>query len=210
MADLPFRIPESLASYLVQYESSPDKTIRRLEKQLKKRGPDPVGYFVLGWLYHRQGADEEAINCALKAKTFAPGSPFFEKLHYFFTHPSLFQAWRRQPAGTGRAGNPYRSTASGPILDLDSLIEKLSALDTRQINRQQPASSDSGSTLSPDSEEVDDIASETLAMIHEKQGKLREAINNYRKLKVQRPEKEAYYDRQIERLRKDINTDKED
>src|SRR5699024_2247490 len=81
----------------IQFESSPDKAINRLQTQLNKRGPDPVGYFLLGWFFHRQDEREKAIDCAFKAKNLASGSPFLKNIHYFFTHPDVFEAWQLYP-----------------------------------------------------------------------------------------------------------------
>lgn len=212
MPDLPFTIPESLASYLVQFESAPEKTIRRLKKQLKKRGPDAVAYFLLGWFYHRQGANEKAIDCALKAKTFAPGSPFLDKVHYYFTHPQLFGAWQTTSARNPRLFNQALPTDADPITNLNTLIEKLSAVESKRQIRQKEQ--DTSSTQSKnraenfDNADVDDIVSETLAKIHEQQGKIQEAITTYQKLRNRRSEKKSYYSEQIDRLKKIKNDEK--
>jgi tetratricopeptide (TPR) repeat protein len=206
MPDIPFRIPESLASYMVQYESSPDKTIQRLKKQLKKRGPDAVGYFALGWLYHRQGLEEEALVCALKAKNFAPGSPFFDRLHYFFSHPRLFEAWKgHSPNGTS-AGDGYQSQiGSFPNADLDDLIQKLSAAKSKHIKLKEEDIAKSESSSKPNAQCADEVVTETLAQIHEKQGKTGAAIKAYEMLRNARKEKEDYYNEQIQRLREGQN-----
>lgn len=212
MPDLPFTIPESLASYLVQFESAPEKTIRRLKKQLKKRGPDAVAYFLLGWFYHRQGANEKAIDCALKAKTFAPGSPFLDKVHYYFTHPQLFGAWQTTSARNPRLFNQALPTDADPITNLNTLIEKLSAVESkRQIRQKEQDTSSTQSknrTENFDNADVDDIVSETLAKIHEQQGKIQEAITTYQKLRNRRSEKKSYYSEQIDRLKKIKNDEK--
>jgi tetratricopeptide (TPR) repeat protein len=204
MSAIPFAIPESLASYAVQYASSPDKTIHRLRKQLKKRGADPVGYFLLGWFYHRKGLNQKAIDCALKAKNFAPGSPFFERLHYFFTHPKLFDAWQLYDGPTlvreDHADAGYRTP--GPVLELDTLIKKLSDATAKRIKNKDLPPSDSGNYLSSNFDDVDDIVSETLAEIHEKQGKTEAAIQTYKRLMEYDDKKRDYYIVQIARLEK--------
>lgn len=204
MPDLPFTIPESLASYLVQFESAPEKTIRRLKKQLTKRGPDAVAYFLLGWLYHRQGANEKAIDCALKAKTFAPGSPFLDKVHYYFTHPQLFGAWQTTSGRNPQSFNQALSRDADPITDLNTLIEKLSAMESnrRFQQKEQGDSSTQSKNRTESFDDVDDIVSETLAKIHEQQGKIQAAIDTYQKLKKSRPEKSSYFSEQITRLKK--------
>jgi tetratricopeptide (TPR) repeat protein len=203
MNDIPFSLPEALVSYAIQFEAAPDKTIRRLRKQLDKRGPDPVGYFLLGWFYHRKKWREKAIEYALTAKSYAPGSPFFDHLHYFFAHPDVFDAWQPahsspmmgQPAGSGFAG--YE-----PVAELETLIEKLSAFNAQGQSAAgfNPSDIENDSSLPPGCEDVDDIVSETLAEIHEKQGKPEAAIGIYKKLIEQNRKRGRYYDDQIARL----------
>ena len=94
MQELPFEIPQSLRSYVAQFENDPEKGIGNLESFLKKRGMDAVGYFLLSWLYINKGEKEQAVHYALKAKCFAPGSAFFQHLHYFIVHPDHFEAWK--------------------------------------------------------------------------------------------------------------------
>ncbi len=94
MQELPFEIPQSLRSYVAQFEKDPERGIANLESFLKKRGMDAVGYFLLSWLYFNNNQNEEAVHYALKAKCFAPGSAFFQHLHYFMVHPDHFEAWK--------------------------------------------------------------------------------------------------------------------
>ncbi|HYW34319.1 MAG TPA: hypothetical protein VE868_02825 [Balneolaceae bacterium] len=206
MSDIPFAIPESLASYAVQFESAPDKTIRRLKKQLKKRGPDPVGYFLLGWFFHRKDLNNKAINYALKAKSFAPGSPFFRKLHYYFSHPNEFEAWQSDAANdlliNKKAPSSKDNMAPGPIVELDNLIEKLASAESKRRKTESPGPTDSSRIRSAQSDEDDNIVSETLAEIHEKQGKIDAAIRTYKKLMQQDEEKRDNYIIQITRLEK--------
>lgn len=204
MAELPFSIPESLFSYVEQYQAKPEKTTGRLKKQLKKRGHDAVGYFLLAWFYHRRGCKEEALECAIKAKIFAPGSPFFKKVHYFFTHPDLFEAWAAP--SSMHANNRYSShsaTASSlGVLELDQLIDKLSKIETTRIQPNLTESSESSSSLIESSTAVDDIVSETLASIHEKQGNTAAAIDTYQRLQHIHPDKEEHYQKEVKRLKK--------
>jgi tetratricopeptide (TPR) repeat protein len=204
MSAIPFTIPESLASYAVQYASFPDKTIHRLRKQLKKRGADPVGYFLLGWFYHRKGLKQKAIDCALKAKNFAPGSPFFEKLHYFFVHPKLFDAWQLygEPTLVKQEHADASHRTPDPVLELDTLIKKLSDATAKRIKNKDLPPSDSNSSLSSNFDDVNDIVSETLAEIHEKQGKTEAAIQTYKRLMEYDDKKRDYYIVQIARLEK--------
>ncbi len=50
----------------------------------------------------------------------------------------------------------------------------------------------------------DGIVSESMAVVYEKQGKFREAINIYRKLSLNNPEKSIYFADKIENLQKEI------
>src|SRR5699024_7434783 len=130
MPQLPFDIPQSLASYAEHFEEHPQKATERLEKQLAKRGPDAVGYLLLAWFFFRQDKRERAIELAIKARIFAPGSPFLQKFHYYLSHPDLFDAWTPD----ARAASATESIdRNGPILDLDSLIEKLSKTKAQKI-----------------------------------------------------------------------------
>src|SRR5690554_4194901 len=94
MMNIPVHIPRSLQSYLDQYSEKPLVAIERLENQLKKRGPDAVGYYLLAWFYHYQDQPAEAVRCAWKAKIFAPGSPVMESFPYLMSHPKKFDAWK--------------------------------------------------------------------------------------------------------------------
>ena len=203
MAELPFNIPPSLNSYLEQYDSAPRKTTARLKKLLHKRGADPIGYFLLGWFYHKQELNKEAVECALKAKSYAPGSPFFEKLHYFFSHPQLFDAWHNTAESFNSAKSGYNVfTKTGLLLDLDTLIEKLSQVESTRIQFDPNASSDVEDSFSKSLDDAEEIVSETLANIHEQQGKINAAIKAYKRLKVNNKEKEDWYEEQIKRLKK--------
>lgn len=209
MPQLPFEIPKSLASYAEHFDDDPIKATTRLKKQLKKRGPDAVGHFLLAWFYHLKGLDDQAVEEALKARIYAPGSPFFEKLHYYLSHPSTFEAWTPERPASG-SGHSSSSEEPGPVLDLDKLIQKLSAVESERIKADEQ---DQKATENPgeSSDNVDDIVSETLASIHEKQGKMKEAINTYKRLKNLKPENAEFYERQIKRLenRKEENDEEE-
>ncbi len=199
--NLPFEIPKSLASYVEQYEKKPDKTIKRFKKQLQRRGPDAVGYFVLGWFYFRQKEKEKAVECAVKAKTLAPGSPFFSKLHYFFSHPLLFEAWYNPAtieAAAYKGGGRISSRS-----DLNALIEKLSKVDSKRIKiDSERMANEQVSIEAYDDKEVDGIVSETLASVHEQQGNYSAAICIYEKLKKIRETRTDFYNERIAKLGK--------
>lgn len=198
MHELPFDIPESLGSYLTQFNSDPDKGIANLEAYLKKRGMDAVGFFLLSWMCLKSNKQDEALNYALKAKCYAPGSPFFEHLHFFLSHPKRFQAWK--PTGTDiiqdESFSGYQAAES---LNLDHLIEKLNEAGEKKISIPSGAIDDRD--LSEKSERTDDIASETLARIYEKQEKFDHALRTLDKLIQIRPRKAGYYNNEITRIR---------
>lgn len=210
MSEFPFNIPKSLTTYVEQFENDPLKVTTKLKKQLDKRGPDAVGYFLLAWFYYLKGIKEHAVEYAIKAKTYAPGSPLMEKLHYYFSHPDLFEAWT-PPDSSIKTDQKIDSTKGPePFLDLDDLISSLTEVESKRIA--PPSEKDSG-LISVDLEDVegdiDDIASETLANIHEKQGKTEAAIRTYKKLKKLNKGKSDFYKEQITRL-KQLRGDQEE
>ncbi|NGP89966.1 hypothetical protein [Fodinibius halophilus] len=200
MPQLPFEIPKSLASYAEHFDSDPIKATTRLKKQLKKRGPDAVGHFLLAWFYHLKGMDDLAVEEALKARIYAPGSPFFEKLHYYLSHPNTLEAWTPTeiPYTSEKKSTSYDP---GPVLDLDTLIQKLSAVESKRIKPEQMEPGEP-SQQKGTSDDIDGIASETLASIHEKQGKFDMAIQTYLHLRSRYQENKEHYNEQIQRIRK--------
>ncbi|TYP95277.1 Tetratricopeptide repeat-containing protein [Fodinibius salinus] len=202
MAELPFEIPESLASYAEHFENNPVKATKRLEKQLQKRGPDAVGHFLLAWFYHQRGRKDQAVDEALKAKIFAPGSPFFKKLHYYYSHPQTFDAWT--PESSASPNKQKESpTQHGPVLNLDNLIQKLSAVESERLTPNGDADKvplDGKSSGS--SENIDNLVSETLAEIHVEQGKFETAIKMYKQLKKTNTDKEEQFEKKIRQLEK--------
>lgn len=196
---LPFEIPQSLATYVEQFESDPQAAVDRLEKQLHRRGSDAVGHFLMSWFHFNMGDKEEAISYALKAKTFAPGSPFLEYLHYYLIHPEKFKAWI--PADTHRDSNqkPTLNLNVDIIHDLENLIRRLSEAENKKITINLK-DTDENVDLSVESQAVDNIASETLADIYTNQGKFDEAIKIYKLLMSSDPEKRPQYQKQIKEL----------
>lgn len=199
MAELPFNIPQSLSSYVKIFDEDPAKAIQKLKKQVKKRGPDAVGHFLLAWFHHLKDEKKEAIREALMAKNYAPGSPLMEHLHYFLVHPELFDA-----AVPKSSYSPEKKLLHGkrssPILDLDRLIEMLEAVESQRI--QMPLDDDSEvEDLSEDSNAIEDIVSETLAKIHIQQGNKKEAIKMYERLITVNEGKAGEYNEQINKLK---------
>jgi len=216
MANLPFDIPQSLSTYVEQFDEDPVKVTTKLKNHLEKRGPDAVGYFLLAWFYHLKGVDDQAVHYALKAKTYAPGSPLMENLHYYLTHPNSFEAWKPRYTSVSSERDYRLDDTHEPALNLDHLIERLSEVES---GRGDDSESEKKSIFSFDvselEQDVDDIASETLANIHETQGKTEAAIRTYKRLKKLNKEKEEFYKEQINRLermrnRKNTGEDEEE
>src|SRR5699024_579915 len=196
MLQLPFDIPESLVSYAKHFERDTHRATQRLEKQLDKRGPDAVGYMLLSWFLYRQDKHERAVDMALKAHTFAPGSTFIQNFHYYLSHPDLFDAWTPKARVNSAS---VRHEQSGPILNLDRLIEKLSKADAQKMEPDFSAAKEEDTSINIDTD-AEGIYSETLAKIYEDQGKFDTAIHSYKQLKARKPDKDEYFNQQVERL----------
>lgn len=201
MQELPFNIPKSLTSFVEKFDEDPVKVTQKLKRHLNKRGPDAVGHFLLSWFYHVQSKKEEAVKEALKAKTYAPGSPLMEHLHYFLVHPEKFEAVIPNHSYTSSTIKLQQGSRTSPVLDLDRLIDMLEAVESRRI--QVPAEDEpfDDSDLSKEAEEVDDLVTETLAKIHSKQGRKKEAIKMYERLIIRDSKKADHYKEEINRLK---------
>lgn len=202
MQQLPFNIPKSLSSFVEKFDEDPKKITQKLKKHLNKRGPDAVGHFLLSWFYHLQNKNKEAVHEALKAKTYAPGSPLMEHLHYFLVHPEKFEAAIPAHSYTSSKMKLQQGSRTSPILDLDRLIDMLEQVESKRI--QIPAEDEpfDDSDLSKEAEQVDDLVSETLAKIHTKQGRKKEAVKMYERLIDKNSDKADHYKEQIEKLKK--------
>lgn len=202
MQDFPFNIPKSLSSYVEKYDEDPKLITQKLKKHLKRRGPDAVGHFLLSWFYHLRGLDKEAIKEALKAKTYAPGSPLMEHLHYFLVHPEKFGA--AVPTSSYSSGTTKLQQAARPssVLDLDRLIEMLEQVESKRIQIPGDDEEFDDTDLSKVSEEVDDLVSETLANIHAKQGRKKEALKMFSRLIEINPDKADHFQKQMNKLKK--------
>lgn len=195
----PFEIPESYQSYLAKFETNPDEAISRLEAHIEKRNTGAVGYFFLAWLLLKNEQKQDALDAALQAKIRAPGSDFFERLHYYISHPQAFDAWQPGPPKQVTQ-NVNMSETSHPIQNLDSLINKLSETENKRIKLNESEQEDQD--LSEKSSDVDDIVTETLAVIHEKQKNYLAAIATYKKLIKSHPKRTDHYKKEIKRLQK--------
>ncbi|MEX1010624.1 MAG: hypothetical protein WDZ29_01040 [Balneolaceae bacterium] len=206
MESISSNIPRSLQPYLEQFRKEPERAIQRLEKRLKKRGPDAAAWYLLSWLCYSGGRREDAIRAAWNAKILAPGSPAMEHLHYFMTHPKTFRAW--QPDGLVAISPPAarRESAGLPSLDLDQLIDRLSDEKATRIRIDESAP-EPDEDLGVESSRVEDIVTETLAQIHEQQGNKEAAIVTYERLMDLYTHKSGHYRAQIERLKSDIDSD---
>jgi len=195
------QIPKSYQSYLEQFEENPDKAINRLTTRIEKRNTGAVGYFFLAWLHFRNKNKEKALEAALSAKIMAPGSRFMDRLPYFIQHPHAFNAWQPKKAVTEKKSSNSNSEDAYPIHDLDLLISKLSSIEPRRMSEKDLKKGDQHD-LSKESVQVEDIVTETLAVIHEKQENYSAAIKTYKRLITENSSKKEYYKEQIDRLQK--------
>ena len=200
MQTLPFNIPQSLASYVEKFDDDPEKITRKLSKHVKKRDPDAVGHFLLAWFHHVQGNNQLAIKEALIAKTYAPGSPLMEHLHYFLVHPELFDAVVPKTEYDS-SKKLQQANRTSPLLDLDRLIEMLEAVESQRIQIPTDDENFNDSDLSAEATQVEDIVSETLARIHVTQGNKKEAIKMYERLIVVNEDKADVYSSEISKLK---------
>lgn len=206
MLSFPFEIPPSLYSYLEKFDEQPERVTEKLAHHLSRRGQDPIGQFLLAWFYLHQEDKESALKHAIKAKAFAPGSPLLEYLPYFIRHPETFNAW--QPSTKSPDDQITESVFSQPRypdsdMDLDTLIEEISKVDPenlRKVHSESPDEESEQKDLSAGTDDVEDIVSETLADIYEKQNQFQQAIRVYRQLIELHPEKEDTYLQSINRL----------
>ncbi len=205
-----YQIPQSYQSYLETFETDPQHAISRLEARVEKRNAGAIGYFFLAWLYYKNNDQEKALEAAWQAKVRAPGSRFMERLHYFLAHPHAFDAWEPKKNRKEFRRDIRHFEPSHTIHDLDSLITKLSSLESKRIKLDNADDESNQDDLSEKSSDVDDIVTETLAVIHEKQNNLESAISTYRRLIQINPSKEEHFQKQIDRLQEKIDASDSD
>lgn len=207
----PYLIPKSFQSYFEQFETEPEAALQRLENHVKKRNTGAAGYYFLAWLHHKHGNQEKAIQAAWQAKVQAPGSKAMEQLHYFLVHPQSFEAWEpeieKEPF---RKDYQSRDDHAHPIQDLDSLIDKLSSVESKRIKPDLSANEEDQPDLSEPSSQVEDIVTETLAVIHEKQGNYKGAIETFKKLRKTNSSNKEHYDEEIFRLQQLLAEEKKE
>lgn len=196
-------LPESYQIYLDQFYNDPEGTLTKLENHVTKRNSGAVGYYILAVLSRTAGRSSDALKFALSAKILAPGSEFFRRLPYFIQHPDYFDAWiPDKPSQKNGNKKVQEAQSTHPIKDLDMLISKLSEAETSGIRLPKQATDPekSAEDLSKRSADVDDIVTETLALIHEKQGNYQAAIKVFKQLRLAKSSKREHYDDQILRL----------
>ena len=198
MSDLPFTLPGSLNSYLEQFPEQPDRSIERLRSFLKKRGQDAIGHMLLAWLLHINGNKSEALETATQARHFAPGSPLLENYLFFILHPDGFNA--ALPDLSAQQDNstqtPTRITA-----DLEKIIHKLTEKRGAAVKDPDESPMSEDEDLSKKTSYIQDLATETLASIYHKQGKLQDAIRVYGLLKSSMPGRADEFEQKINELR---------
>lgn len=195
-------IPGSYQSYLETFEQQPELALQRLENRVEKRNAGAVGYFLLAWLYFRHGDQPKALENAFQAKVRAPGSQLIGRMHYFISHPEHFDAWVPGRTSWVRGMNHNYENSALPIQDLDQLIRKLSSAKINRIRLDESQRDQPSPDLSEQSTDVDDIVTETLAVIHEKQKNYAAAIETYKKLQKINPDRDHYFAQKIDRLQK--------
>ena len=196
-------LPESYQIYLDQFYGDPEGTLAKLENHVTKRNSGAVGYYILAVLSRTAGRSSDAVKFALSAKILAPGSEFFRRLPYFIQHPDYFEAWvPDKPSQNNGSKKVQEAQSTHPIKDLDLLISKLSEAETQGIRlpKEDADPEKSAEDLTKRSADVDDIVTETLALIHEKQGNYQAAIKVFKQLRLSKSSKREHYDEQILRL----------
>jgi tetratricopeptide (TPR) repeat protein len=200
----PLPLPASLSSYNELFAKSPNDAIKRLEAQFKKRLGDPICAVLLAWFYYQTSQRQKAMEYAVKAKVFAPGSPSMGFAPYFLEHPSGFEAWTPETAYSIELPGFFVDRA----LSLDELIERLSSADSSKIVLTEHSSVETDMSFNDHPSAGGSIlATETLAGIYEKQGETQLAISVYRQLLDQGGEKSDYYRSKIEALQSKASTD---
>lgn len=192
-----FPVPPSLVAYVRLFEESPDKAIAKMESAFQKRRSDPVLLAWLCWMYLEAGHRADALRVANLAMTQAPGSPIISQLRYLCAHPAGFAALNPSYSVPTSSVAPASNDFGVPF-DLDSLITKLSHAGKRKITLSDSA--EPVVDMAKESAKRGKIATHTLAMVHEKQGRYKEALAVYKKLLVAKPERENTYAEHIARL----------
>lgn len=193
---IPFPAPPSLESTIRSFHQDPADAIRRLEAMREKRRTDPVLNAWLCWAYLNAGDRPRALRAALRAELQAPGSPLTSQLRYLCLHPDGFGAF--DPAWTTAVDPQPGSVDFRSGFDLDGLIHKLTHVGKTKI---RPESDGPSVDMADVSAKRGTVRTATMAAVHEKQGRLAEALAIYEHLSEIRPAKAAQYAPHIERLK---------
>ncbi len=192
-----FPVPPSLDAYVRLFDENPDLAISKMDAAFQKRRSDPVLLTWMCWMRLEQGDRSEALRAANLAMAQAPGSPIIAQLRYLCVHPDGFGAlnptWSVATASSTSSSNDF-----GVPFDLDSLITKLSHAGKRKITLSE--SSEPMVDMAKESAKRGRIATHTLAMVHEKQGRFQEALDVFKQLLAAKPERESLYAEHIARI----------
>lgn len=137
----------------------------------------------------------------LKARCFAPGSPLFENVHYYLLHPHKFNAIVPHQKNNLPPSSQDQNHSNFD-LNLEKLISRLSAADSLKVELPPEVPAGEQEDLSKPSRMVNDIASETLALIYEKQGKYAQSIESLKTMQKVKPASADQYQKDIARLTK--------
>lgn len=203
VSPFPLPLPASLASYNELFVKSPDEAIKRLEAQFKKRVSDPVCSVLLAWFYYQTKQTEKAMEYAVKAKVFAPGSPSMSFAPYYLEHPSGFDAWTPD--------HTYSTELPGffvdRVLSLDELIERLSSAESSKIMITEHSDVPVDAETEQGDTPIAPYATETLANIYEKQGETELASAIYEILLSKGGDKADHYRAKLNQLRSPKTSD---
>lgn len=156
---------------------------------------------LLAWLYLKNGERENAISTAMKAKRYAPGSPFLEHYLFFLLHPDQFEATLPDAV---EAQHECKKSNAQISADLEKIIHKLSEKRGAVVNDPDESPMSEDEDLSKKTSYIQDLATETLANIYTKHGKLQEAIRVYGMLKQSIPERADEFEERINELRRQM------
>jgi hypothetical protein len=192
-----FPVPPSLVAYVRLFDENPDKAIAKMDAAFQKRRSDPVLLAWLCWMQLEHGNRTEALRVANLAMVQAPGSPIIAQLRYLCSHPAGFDALNA--AFSVPTTSPVTASNDfGVPFDLDTLITKLSHASKRKITLSESA--EPSVDMAKESAKRGSIATQTLAAVHEKQGRYKEALDVYHQLVAAKPERESSYAEHIARL----------
>ena len=194
-----FPIPPSIEPYVRLHEQEPDKAILKMETAFLKRRSDPVLLAWLCWMYLERGDVAHALQRANLAMTQAPGSPIIAQLRYLCMHPKGFEALSTSWSVPSSTSTGSVATEFGIPFDLDALITKLSHAGKTKIKLEE--SSEPHVDMAKESAKQGKIATHTLAMVHEKQGRYAEALAIYDQLISAKPERADTYAEHINRIK---------